>query len=61
MKTRYQLIQDAGDHVDSALKLIRLVNEPELAKAAGQLLDALAEASEREWDERNAEPELECA
>jgi hypothetical protein len=59
MKTRYEILQSAGDQVDSVLKALRLIGERDLAKQAAELLDALYEVRDASWNERNAEPELE--
>ena len=59
MKTRYELLQSAGDHVDSVLKLIRQANDPDLEAQARKLLNELYEASEASWKAEYAEPDLE--
>jgi hypothetical protein len=59
MKTRYDLLQSAGDHVDSALKLIRQTNDSDIEKQVRTLLGELYEARDTNWNEAFAEPDLE--
>jgi cbb3-type cytochrome oxidase cytochrome c subunit len=53
MKTRYQLLQDAGDTLDTLIKQLVVLRETGLAEDAEQLqnrLSEIAENAERDQD-----------
>jgi hypothetical protein len=61
MKTRYEMLEKAGDLLDSAAKLMCDASESDLSVQTRVLLARLYKAQEEAWDERYAEPELEQA
>lgn len=61
MKTRYQLLQDAGDTLDTLIKQLVVLRETDLAIEAEQLQNRLSEIAEANWRAEYAEPELDVA
>ena len=61
MKTRYEMLEKAGDLLDSSAKLMCDASESDLSVQTRVLLARLYKAQEEAWDERYAEPELEQA
>jgi hypothetical protein len=59
MKTRYQLLQDAGDTLDTLIKQLVVLRETGLAEDAKQLQNRLSEIAEANWKAEYAEPDLE--
>jgi hypothetical protein len=59
MKTRYQLLQDAGDTLDTLIKQLVVLRETGLAIEAEQLQNRLSEQAEECWKSEYAEPDLE--
>jgi hypothetical protein len=59
MKTRYQLLQDAGDTLDTLIKQLVVLRERDLAIEAEQLQNKLSELADACWKAEYAEPDLE--
>jgi hypothetical protein len=59
MKTRYQLLRDAGDTLDTLIKQLVVLRETGLAIEAEQLQNRLSEQAEECWKSEYAEPDLE--
>lgn len=61
MKTRFEVIEEAADMIDTAAGKLRSVDEIDLARKLNDLLHEAREAAERAWRPEYAEPELENA
>ncbi len=61
MKTRYEILDKAGDLLDSARKLLCDASEPDLANEVHKILKQAYAAQDAAWRPENAEPELENA
>lgn len=59
MRTRYEMLEKAGDLLDSAQKLLDNAFEPDLAMDVRRTMAKAYVAQEAAWDVRQAEPELE--
>jgi len=58
MKTRYAMIEKAGDLLDSASKLLGEASEPDLAEEVHKLVKKLHIAQDAAIDPKDLEPEL---